>query len=687
MGKEIFAAISNQENLTVGKTDFSLDLEEKVDILSRKYCIPDEEVYKDNPTLKNNPVRAASHVMVEGLKVDRLPIEGQIAVGAAKIKAASENLKLSPKQSEYFDGVIENTIGSIPFISGPASEVIKRAEIAKGHVVKEVAKLFLVTQMALTACTGPVNTNSVAESTSSTPTPIVEMTNIPGFIPVSEAGSLTPTENIPYPSSEQNFDTITPLQGADAEAAILKLGQKVVDQYNAMKAWYSTHLDSAGKKDIASMEAEYFAGANGIHWDLAAKAANGNYLKFTLTSGSEKGQVVRAMAMASYSDEKPTFETSELTNPTDFPNATQKMIWDSTSGWSVIGLFQGNNLVGWFNADAQNGGMWEMLPNAATPIPQSELTGPESTSTPEAYPTTLSANDVKAALALDSNADTWTSDNSQYITDLVAKRTALWNSLGLNLTDSTKPDYVTPKFVMQKDAEGNITNWDYVLYGKDGGVAQWLQVKDDSTGNWQWGKTDMWDPNLSSVEGESQYSLPDKLSSTVKVTKDASGNSVVTLGSSDKYDIVFVGKNEVLVEFDKDGNPKRWLDKTTGKMEWIDGVDKIDYITPDGGSILLTDARKIAGINGEDVGFTNSSSDSHEQLLYFVALFKGFGFKVGGPPGYGLPSSIVSFSGDSFVGNDGKSKYGAYFRESTGQGFYIFRDTSGAIQAVQNLTR
>jgi hypothetical protein len=169
------------------------------------------------------------------------------------------------------------------------------------------------------------------------------------------------------------------LRGTDAEAAILKLGQKVVDQYNAMKAWYSAHLDSTGKKDIASMEAEYFAGANGIHWDLAAKAADGNYLKFTLTSGSEKGQVVRAMAMASYSDEKPTFETSELTNPTDFPSATQKMIWDSTSGWSAIGLFQGDNLVGWFNADAQNGGAWEMLPNAATATPEVTAT-PATTS-------------------------------------------------------------------------------------------------------------------------------------------------------------------------------------------------------------------------------------------------------------------------------------------------------------------
>jgi hypothetical protein len=56
--------------------------------------------------------------------------------------------------------------------------------------------------------------------------------------------------------------------------------------------------------------------------------------------------------------------------PTDFPSATQKMIWDSTSGWSAIGLFQGDNLVGWFNADAEKGGVWEMIPNLATDTPE-----------------------------------------------------------------------------------------------------------------------------------------------------------------------------------------------------------------------------------------------------------------------------------------------------------------------------
>jgi hypothetical protein len=316
----------------------------------------------------------------------------------------------------------------------------------------------------------------------------------------------------------------------------------------------------------------------------------------------------------------------------------------------------------------------------ATPVPQSELTGPETTSATATYPTTLSVDDIKTAMTQETKADSWDKDNSQYITDLVTKRTALWNSLGLNLTDSTKPDYVLPKFVVQTDTSGNVTNWDYVLYGKDGGVAQWLQIK-DSQGSWHWAEKDMWDPALTTVEGESQYSLPNKLDSAVKVTKDASGNSVITLESTDTYGIVFVGKNEVLVEFDKDGNPKRWLDKTTGKMAWLDGVDKVDYITPDGGTISYADAQKVAAVDGEVTGYLdNSQSDNYiEELGNAIGLT--FGHNINGIL---FPPNVTNFTGNQINGNGNTEKFGFYFALSTGKHLFLYIDTNGVYKAIQH---
>ncbi len=99
----------------VGETGFS-ELEEMVDTQSRKYGIPDEEIYRNNSNL---------------------------------------------------------------FIAGSASEVIKKAEITKGHAVREVARLFLVTQMVLTACAGPMYASTITKATIAAPTPTVEITNIP----------------------------------------------------------------------------------------------------------------------------------------------------------------------------------------------------------------------------------------------------------------------------------------------------------------------------------------------------------------------------------------------------------------------------------------------------------------------------------------------------------------------------
>jgi hypothetical protein len=263
--------------------------------IARKFGVPG---IKDSSRIKD-VLREASRVHFINLPENGFSkgLPGKLVEAATRLEVVNQNSKLTTKQSEFIDGLTEN----IEALYGLMIEFPERMKDTKGRVMKTAATGALIISFA-TACTGLINVHPT-EAVFPTSSPIVS--EIPGFIP-GIASTETAIKRNPYPESNQNFDTATPLRGTDAETAILKLGQKVVDQYNAMKAWYSAHVDTAGHKDISSIEAEYFAGANGIHWDLAAKAADGNYLKFTLTSGSEKGQVVRAMAMASYSDEKPT---------------------------------------------------------------------------------------------------------------------------------------------------------------------------------------------------------------------------------------------------------------------------------------------------------------------------------------------------------------------------------------------
>jgi hypothetical protein len=317
---------------------------------------------------------------------------------------------------------------------------------------------------------------------------------------------------------------------------------------------------------------------------------------------------------------------------------------------------------------------------SATPIPQEILTSPESASLTETYPSTLSADTVKNITPVE-KTDSFDL-TSKYVTDLMSSRKATWEKLGLNLMDSSKEDYVVPKFVVQKK-DGVVTGWDFLLFDKDGHVASWLQIKDDTAKDgWRWGLTSMWDPKLTPVEGESKMVLPDKITTTIKKV----GTDFI-LGSDNYFEVVFIGKSEILVEFDKEGNPKRWLDTLNNKMEWLEGVEKVGYLIPEGGSISHADAQKITGSNGEVVGFDNSMGGFKQSLTYIVDLDAKAGIIFGGRPGYyTAPPNTVYLKGDVFKGTDGAWKCGNFLKFSDGSGIYIYMDENGEVKVITGVT-
>ncbi|MHB8192285.1 MAG: hypothetical protein ACYDGL_03295 [Bellilinea sp.] len=172
----------------------------------------------------------------------------------------------------------------------------------------------------------------------------------------------TETQLPPYPTSSENFVKKPSISGAEAEKRIVELG--VGEDLNAMKDWYRAN----GVAD-ANMFPVLYEEAGEFYWNLAAKSGNGNFLKFTITSGAEADQVVRAMGMVAYLYTRPTFRTSELKTPDELNGTTQEMMWDR-SGWSVVGTFKEGVMTGWYNADKN---MWILENTQAA----------EATATPE----------------------------------------------------------------------------------------------------------------------------------------------------------------------------------------------------------------------------------------------------------------------------------------------------------------
>ncbi|MHB8857567.1 MAG: hypothetical protein ACYC6K_13210 [Bellilinea sp.] len=222
---------------------------------------------------------------------------------------------------------------------------------------KKVILVSLFFALALSGCTGAIDTQ-----VTSTPEPTVTETPIPPKI-----------EEPLYPISSENFIKTPGVSGAEARKRIIELGAG--KDLAALESWYKTAKITGTGISNFTVPVIYESGGE-VYWNLMAKNNSGNFLKFTITSGKETNQTVRAMGMVTYLESEPSFTASELADPRGMDGAvTQQIIWDK-SGWSVVGAFQGSNLVAWFNADAPNGGVWVKLQEIVPTV--------KSTKTPEA---------------------------------------------------------------------------------------------------------------------------------------------------------------------------------------------------------------------------------------------------------------------------------------------------------------
>ncbi len=225
----------------------------------------------------------------------------------------------------------------------------------------------LLTVMVL-ILSGCLNTIEIPKASPSVPTP-TKIVSLPG---VTTAVPVITTTLPPYPTSSENFIKTPSISGAEARKIIIEKGAG--GDLDLLEKWYKSEgIVGSGMSNFV-VPVVYNEGGH-FNWDLMVKKNNGNFVKFTLTSGPESGELVRGMGMIRYLKDRPSFEVSELQDPAGMGNVNQQVIWDR-SGWSVIGAFQGNTLVAWFNADAPNGGEWiklqEIVPTAtpaATEIP------------------------------------------------------------------------------------------------------------------------------------------------------------------------------------------------------------------------------------------------------------------------------------------------------------------------------
>ncbi len=224
----------------------------------------------------------------------------------------------------------------------------------------------------------------------SQPTPTVTFT--------PEHPTTTPTQQTrdrlpPYPTTADNFVLSEGLSGSEARTRIEELGAG--KDLSALEKWYETEgIIGSGQSNFV-VPVVYEAGGT-VSWNLLVKKNNGHFLKFTITDGSEAGQTVRAMGMVNYAGSKPPFEVSELTDPEGGEGVLeQRVIWDK-SGWNVIGAFQGETLVAWFNADAPDGGAW-------VKVNEIVIVEPTSTSAPEAVDIVFDKSRFEVVEASDGN--------------------------------------------------------------------------------------------------------------------------------------------------------------------------------------------------------------------------------------------------------------------------------------------
>lgn len=341
-------------------------------------CEPGEMIYKRDASLKKDPFKAIGEVEIHGINVNDVtdPVEG-LMIGAAKLETAQKELNLTPKQNKAFDGVLENIHGAIAWAKGAAEGA--KDSIVANKIVRKTLIGAQVVGLTLTSA-GCVKAISTPTESSPLPTPVVEYGTYTPTSPGSATESATSTtspetpdpnflEGAPYPRSADNFIKTPSIKGTEAEKIITDV-LKADGDMKAVEQWYKNNKILGSGVSNFAVPVVYIGEKGQPYWNVMVKNNMGHFLKFTLTSGPESGQVYRAMGMVPDLLNKPSFTTSELTDPDGYNGVSQEIVWDK-SGWSVVGAFQGDSLVAWYNADAPGGGEWMKLQEPiVTPTPE-----------------------------------------------------------------------------------------------------------------------------------------------------------------------------------------------------------------------------------------------------------------------------------------------------------------------------
>lgn len=343
------------------------DIETSIQRVAKSLCEPTDKLYRRNMELGEDPFAAIESVKLSGIREDEItdPITGLI-VGAAKLETARKELDLTPKQAKVFAGLRENIDGAIALAG--ANKLSKKAINSALIVSLTLSSAGCVSVIPSLV---EANSNATATAEAATINPMVTSTNLPPGVWTTPkptelftiGPTINPTETItipeidvaPYPRTADNFIATPSISGNAAEKRIIELGAG--GDLGLLKTMYR----QGGLNDTKITFEPVILENNGkVTWNVMARAENGHFLKFIIKSDSKDDQVVRAMGMITFINTKPAFSVEELPNPKGYEDASQKVIWDK-NGWSVIGAFEGDKLVAWFNADTQNGGKWETI--------------------------------------------------------------------------------------------------------------------------------------------------------------------------------------------------------------------------------------------------------------------------------------------------------------------------------------
>ena len=234
-----------------GKTDIidvrRLDFEQAINEFARRSCIPSAEIYKNSSDLKNNPLEATKHVEVSPAAM-LMVIDTETAVVAeiAKLQTAEENLKLSPKQKEVFEGVKENQKGAWGFISSMA-EAIKDPVIRRKVILGTVAGLEVL-GLAGCAIKGPAVIP--AETAFPTEPPIVQTAEAPNQtgteIPVGNETEAPNEAKVRLPVVAEDVKNVEPSVaiGVDQTGNLIGLpAETTPNKKDEVKAFYDALLE------------------------------------------------------------------------------------------------------------------------------------------------------------------------------------------------------------------------------------------------------------------------------------------------------------------------------------------------------------------------------------------------------------------------------------------------------------